>query len=100
MSGVWRRRSLMARRAARELLNLVLRDEPRSKFVLIRRRDVVGRKHELAGSDEVLRGPVALEAPLHLKRVFLPDERHAIDRTVARRAAHALAHMDAVVEVH
>ena len=40
-----------------------------------------------------------LEAPLHLQRLLLPDERHLVHATVAGRAAHALVHVGAVVEV-
>src|SRR5207253_11147248 len=38
-------------------------------------------------------------APVHLQRVLLPGERHAVDAAVARRAAHTLVHVDAVIEV-
>src|ERR1051325_9814154 len=40
------------------------------------------------------------EAPLHLERVHLPGERHAIHAAVAAFASDALREMDAVVEVH
>src|SRR5262249_18376875 len=38
-------------------------------------------------------------APLHLQRALLPGERHAIDAAVASRAADALVHVNAVIEV-
>ena len=41
---------------------------------------------------------VAVEAPLHLQRLRLP-ERHLVDAPVAGGAADALVHVDAVVEV-
>ena len=55
--------------------------------------DLVLRAHE------PLRVAVAVEAPLHLQRVLLPHQRHLVDAAVAGRAAHALVHVGAVVEV-
>src|SRR5690349_7849010 len=42
---------------------------------------------------------MAFDAPGHLERLLLPHERHAIDRTVTRRASHAFVYVDAVIEV-
>src|SRR5262249_40417863 len=42
---------------------------------------------------------VAIEAPLHLQRVLLPHQRHAVDLSVTRRAADSLIDVDAVVEI-
>jgi len=42
---------------------------------------------------------MAIEAPLHQKRVRLEHQRHLIDRAVTRRAANALADVNAVVEI-
>lgn len=43
---------------------------------------------------------MALNAPLHLQRGNLRDERHLIDAPVARRAAHPFCDMDRVIEIH
>src|SRR5947209_12773964 len=94
------RDSSMARRAARELLNLILGDEPASQLQLIRRRRVIDAEHGVARAHVALRVAVAVDAPFHLQRLLLPHERHAIDLSVAGRAADALVQMDAVVEVH
>jgi len=42
---------------------------------------------------------MAIEAPLHQQRVRLENQRHLIDRAVARRAADALADVNAVIEI-
>jgi hypothetical protein len=43
--------------------------------------------------------PMTVDAPRHLQGLLLPDERHAIDLTMAGRASDALVHVDAVIEV-
>ena len=42
---------------------------------------------------------MAVEAPFHLQRLFLPHQRHAVHLSVARGASHAFVHVNAVVEV-
>jgi len=42
---------------------------------------------------------MTVETPFHLQRLLLPHERHAINLAVAGRAADALVHVNAVVEV-
>jgi len=42
---------------------------------------------------------MAIETPLHQQRVRLKNQRHLIHRAMARRAADAFAHMNAVIEV-
>src|SRR5206468_3744627 len=86
-------------RATRELLNLILRDEARADRELIGRRDVVDAEDRVAWPDVALRVAMAVEAPLHLQRLLLHHERHAIDLPMARRAADPLVHVNAVVEV-
>ena len=44
--------------------------------------------------------PVAIETPGHLQRVLSPSERHRPDGAVTRRAANALGHMNAVIEIN
>src|SRR5713101_5521421 len=91
--------SSMARRTARELLNLVLGDQPPAELNLIGRLDVVDAEHRAARTHVAFGAAVAVEAPLHLQRLLLPHERHAVHLAVAGRAADALVHVDAVVEV-
>ena len=43
---------------------------------------------------------MALQAPFHLQRSVLPHQRHSIHRPVTRSATHALADMNAVIEVN
>src|ERR1043165_10300986 len=88
----------MARRTTRQFLNLVLRHETRSKRLLI--LCYVRRvEHLLAWADVLLRGAVAAEAPFHRQRGGLVGQGHLVDAAVAVRAADALAHVNAVVEV-
>ena len=60
---------------------------------------VVDAEDRRARPDVALRIAVAVEAPFHLQRLLLPHQRHPVDPAVARRAADALVHVDAVVEV-
>src|SRR5688500_12036525 len=90
----------MTRGAARELLDLIFRDEPASELHLICRRLIIDAEHVLPRADKALRIAVALEAPFHLQRALLPHERHPIDLPVTGGAPDALVHMDAVIEEH
>ena len=49
--------------------------------------------------DELFRSTVTSDAPLHLKRIFLEDDRHVVDRTVAGRTAYALGDVNTVVKI-
>src|SRR6266480_2879015 len=51
------------------------------------------------GAENLLRVAMALHAPLHQQRVGLEHQRHLVDLSVARRAAHALVDMNAVIEI-
>src|SRR6266536_3459619 len=90
----------MTRRTARELLNLVFRDEAGAELELIRRRDVVHAEDRVARAHEAFGTAVTVEAPFHLQRLVLPHQRHAIDLAVTGRAADAFVDVNAVVEVH
>src|SRR6185295_5534641 len=90
----------VARRATRELLNLIFGNEPPAELLLVRRRAIVDVENGVARPDVALRVSMAVEAPFHLERLLLPHQRHAIHLAMAGRAADALLHMDAVVEVH
>src|SRR4029079_17261839 len=71
--------SSVARRAARELLNLILGHQPLAELELIGRRHVVDAEHRRARPHVALRVAVAVEAPFHLQRVLLHHQRHPID---------------------
>src|SRR5947208_15510552 len=89
----------MTRGAARELLNLVLRDQPLTELALIGRRGVVDAEDRLTRSNVTLGMPVAIQAPSRLQRLLLPHERHAIALAMTRGAADALVAAAARVEV-
>ena len=89
----------MTCRTAREALDVILGHEPGAERDLIRWNNVVHVEHGLSRTDESLRMAVTVEAPFHLKRRGLPDERHPIDGPVTRRASDALMNMDAVIEI-
>ena len=42
---------------------------------------------------------MAIQTPLHQQRRHLIGERHLVDPAVARRAADALVHVNAVIEI-
>src|SRR5262249_30979368 len=90
----------MTRGATRQLLDLVFLDQAPSELALVRWRLVVDTEDRVARAHVLLRIPVTVEAPFHLKRLRLPHERHPIDRAMTRRTADAFVDMDAVVEVH
>src|ERR1700678_1572296 len=52
----------------------------------------------LARTEVIFRSAMAAQTPLHLQRFLLIHERHLVDWTVAGIAAHALGHVNAVVE--
>src|SRR5438876_8019646 len=91
--------SSMTCRAAGELLDLILLNEPLSELELIGRRFVVDAEHGRPRADVPLRIAMTVEAPFHLQRLLLPHERHSIDRPVTRRAPDSLVNVNAVVEV-
>ena len=55
--------------------------------------------HLVARPNELIRIPVAIEAPRHRQGRLLVDERHLVDRPVAGRTADTLLHVDAVIEI-
>src|SRR5688572_6306832 len=89
----------MARRAGRQVLDAVLLHEPRPELLLRDRRAVAHRENVAARTDELLRFAVTVQTPLHLQRVLLHHQRHLVDPSVTRLAAHPLLHVDAVVEI-
>src|SRR5919197_233403 len=53
----------------------------------------------LTGPDEALWMAVAVQAPLHEQRLFLPHQRHRVNPPMARHTSDPLLHMDTMVEV-
>ena len=91
--------SPVARRARRQTLDRVFPDQLRPKVGLRDRRAIAHREDLVAWADKLLRGTVALDAPLHLQGILLEHQRHLIDTPVTRLAPHALLHVNAVIEV-
>ena len=89
----------MTCRTAREFLDVVFGDKTLADFLLIGWRLIVDAENRVTRPDEPFRIAMAVQAPLHLQRFFLPHERHAIDLAMARRAADPLVHVNAVIEV-
>ena len=89
----------MAHAAVGELfrVDLVSRHQCFAEDGLVRRAPVQV-EYFVTGPDEFFRLAMAIEAPLHVERVRFPGKRHLIQLPVARGAADAMAHVDAVIE--
>ena len=68
-------------------------------FNLIGRSLPVHIEDLFPGPENLFGISVAIDAPLHEERAGLEDERHLIDGAVARGAANALVHVNAMVEI-
>lgn len=66
---------------------------------LVQGRLPIHVKDPIPGAHEVLRLPMAIDAPIHLERLRSPNESHLIDPTMAGRATNALCDMNAVIEI-
>ena len=86
--------------AAGQLLNSIFFHEFFTEGGLIRRRYVRHVKNVFARTNETLGCPMALQAPIHIKSIFAPRERHHVDPAVTGRATDALMDMNAVIEVN
>ena len=80
-------------------MNFVLRDQFAADLFLIARGLVAHSENELPRPDIFLRVAVTVQAPLHLERGMLRDERHTVHSPMTDLAAHALVDVDAVVEI-
>lgn len=89
----------MTHRAIRQLCNLVFLHKllPERKLITFRFPCCV--ENFRARAHEFFRAAMALQAPLHRERAFAPRHCHFADRAVARDAADALLHVDAVIEI-
>src|SRR5688500_13913653 len=91
----------MADRAVRQLLdvNVVRFDQAVAEGTLVVGRFVVDVEDAILRTQELSRITMAIEAPLHLKRVLLPSQGHLVDGTMTGNAADALVDVNAVVEI-
>lgn len=69
----------------------------RTRVPLLRRP--VHREHFFLWPDELFRIAMTLEAPFHIERRYLISQRHQVNAPVTGRAAHALVHVNAVIEI-
>jgi hypothetical protein len=79
--------------------DLVFRGQLLSDFFLIRGGLPIHVENLVSGAKVLFGVAVAIEAPLHGQRRSLENERHLVDRAMARRAANPLVNVNAVVEV-
>jgi hypothetical protein len=86
--------------AIRELrgVNVVTRLKFTSERDLVGRRPPVHGENFFLGPQKTLRLAMTFETPFHVERVFLLREGHLINWTVARGAANAFVHVNAVIE--
>src|SRR4029453_8049489 len=92
--------SSMTCRATGELLNTVLGDQPLTQFELVRGRLILDAEDGFTRPHVAFGTAVAVDAPVHLERLFLPHQRHSVDLSVTSGAPHSLFHVNAVIEVH
>ena len=57
-------------------------------------------EHLIKRAEDLLGVAVAAQTPLHQERRGLKHERHLVDGAVARGTAHALVHVNAVIEIN
>ena len=79
--------------------NLVLFPQPGADFGLIIGSLPVHIENLIFGAENLLGISMAIQAPLHQQRIGLKHQRHLVDLPMARRAAHALIDMNAVIEI-
>lgn len=89
----------MASRAAGQFLDLIFLDQFFTQRDLIDRRLIIHGEYIFARAHEALRRTVTLEAPIHIKCVFPPRQRHVVDTSVTGGAADSLVDMDTMVEI-
>src|SRR6266849_4549786 len=79
--------------------NLVLFPELGAGLRLIIRRLPLHIEYLIFRAENLLRVAMAIQAPLHQQSIGLEYQRHLVDLPVARRTAHALIDMNAVIEI-
>ena len=85
---------------ARQLLNLIFLHQPCAQDELILRRLIVHAEHVFPGTHKTFRMAVAVEAPIHIKRIFPPRQWHLIDRAMTSGAADSLVDVNAMIKVN
>src|SRR5579871_804334 len=80
--------------------NLALACELRAQFRLVRRRLPLHVVNLIERPQRGFRIAMAIDAPAHIQRRCLEDQRHLIDSSVARGTAYAFCYVDAVIEIH
>ncbi len=78
---------------------MVFLDQPLSQCALVFLWLPIHTEDELAWPDEPFRFTMALQAPLHLERLRLPHQRHAVHPAMTGNTPNALMQMNTVVEV-
>ncbi len=81
------------------VLDLVFRHQTAADRFLVAGGLVAHGGDVLARPEDPLGVTVAVEAPIHLQRVFLPCERHPIHPAMATLAADTLIDVNAVIEI-
>src|SRR5439155_6877559 len=97
------RPSAMTRRATRQFArcsDLVFRRQFLARFQLICGSLPIHVKNLISRPQNALRIAMAVQAPFHLQCRRLKNQRHLIDLPMARRAAHALVRVNAVIEIN
>src|ERR1700722_9293185 len=92
--------SSVASVAVRQTLNVVFLNQLSAKFFLIGRCFISHVKDLIARANVLFGIAVTVDAPVHVKRVFLVHQRHLLDVPMAGGASDALVDVDSVVEVH
>jgi hypothetical protein len=93
----------MTRRATLQLpytLNLVFRRQALADFRLIRGSFPVHIENLITRAQYRFRIAMTVQAPMHEQRRSLKHQRHLINFAVTRRAANALIHVNAVIEIN
>ena len=80
--------------------NFSLRGKLFADFFLIAWSFPIHVEHLIERAEDLLGIAVAAQTPLHQERRGLKHERHLVDGAVARGTAHALVHVNAVIEVN
>lgn len=79
--------------------NLAFCSKSFTQFLLIGPRSPIHGENFVHRPEIGLGVPVAVDTPLHQQRICLEHQRHLVDLSMTRGAAHAFVHMNAVIEV-
>src|SRR6185437_4144928 len=93
-------RSSVARGAARQAAHVILRRQRRSEPSLCNGGRVSHHGHGLDWPQPLGWHAMTTQTPAHRQWLGLIDGGHLVDATMAALAAHALVHVDGMIEVH